>query len=178
MRRRVLTPWDRHHRSAGLGFAQTSALSGCDDSAARGDAAFPTAGTMFVRIFLLVPRFLVFLSTHCGQSHALFALRRSIQPAAIASARLPEPEPESNQAVRASPTCEGLSHVSSIVSRPSPIPKIFTPIICKPFSMKGALDTNPAGFHSDNCHKKSLLGLWHKSCAFVHRKAPADLLET
>jgi hypothetical protein len=125
---------------------------------------------MFVRIFLLVARFLVFLSTHCGQSHALFALRRSIQPAAIASARLPEPEPESNQAVRASPTCEGLSHVSSIVSRPSPIPKIFTPIICKPFSMKGALDTNPAGFHSDNCHKKSLLGLWHKSCAFVHRR--------
>jgi len=131
-------------------------------SAAQGDAAFPTAGTIFVGIFLLPPRFLVFLSTHCGQSHAPFALRRSIQPAAIASARLPGPEPESNQAARASPTCEGLSHVSSTASRPAPIPKIFTPIICKPFSMKGALDTNPAWFHSDNCHKKSLLGLPHK----------------
>ena len=62
--------------------------------------------------------------THEGQSHILVRLfRRSPQPAAIASVRLSECGPQSNQAVRISSPCAGSSHSTASASR--------SPTICK-----------------------------------------------
>jgi hypothetical protein len=67
-----------------------------------------------------------FLWAHRGHSHIGFGLRRSVQPAAIASARFPKPDPQSNQAVRGSLRCAVPSQASSSASRP-PIWNDFKP---------------------------------------------------
>ena len=58
--------------------------------------------------------------------------RRSPQPAAIASVRLSECEPQSNQAVRISSPCAGSSHSIASASRSPTICKTFRPIAPSP----------------------------------------------
>ena len=77
------------------------------------------------------------LRTHCGQSHALSPLRRAIQPAAFASSRLPEYEPQSNQAIRTfSSLCAALSHASCSASRSAPILSVSIPLQTKIVTVK------------------------------------------
>jgi hypothetical protein len=66
--------------------------------------------------------------THWGQSQTPIPLRRAIQPAAVATARLSEYEPQANQAVRTfSSWCATLSQASCNPSR-SPTLNVSTPI--------------------------------------------------